>query len=58
MRAALEGQTETVKALLESGANANEIDDECRTALMFAVTNIHNDRESIAGPGGRCESDS
>ena len=43
MRAALEGQTETVKTLLESAADVNEKDDEGRTALMFAVTNMHTD---------------
>src|SRR5688572_29490162 len=43
MRAALEGQTETVKRLLESGANVNDRDDEGRTALMFAVANIQTD---------------
>lgn len=43
MRAALGGQTETVKRLLEGGAEVNERDDEGRTALMFAVTNLHTD---------------
>ena len=43
MRAALEGETETVERLLESGTNVNERDDEGRTGLMFAVTNIHRD---------------
>src|SRR6266498_3671664 len=43
MRAALEGKTETVKALLESGADVNAKDDEGRTALMFAVTNMQTD---------------
>ena len=41
MRAALEGETETVERLLESGTSVNEKDDEDRTALMFAVINIH-----------------
>ena len=43
MLAALEGQTETVKRLLEGGADINVRDDEGRTALMFAVTNLHTD---------------
>ena len=43
MCAALEGQTETVKALLESGADVNAKDDEGRTALMFAVTNLQTE---------------
>ncbi len=43
MRAALEGKTEAVKALLESGADVNAKDDEGRTALMFAVTNMQTD---------------
>lgn len=41
MRAALEGETETVERLLASGSSVNEKDDEDRTALMFAVINIH-----------------
>jgi ankyrin repeat protein len=41
MRAALDGQTERVKALLESGFDPNAKDDQGRTALMFAVTNRH-----------------
>ena len=40
MRAALEGELETVKALLESGADVNTKDSAGRTALMFAVTNM------------------
>ncbi len=43
MRASLEGNTETVKRLLESGADVNAKDDEGRTALMFAVTNMQTD---------------
>ena len=41
MRAALEGDTATVRALLAGGADVNAKDNEGRTALMFAVTNMH-----------------
>ena len=41
MRAALDGDTETVKALIHQGADINQRDDNGRTALMFAVINSH-----------------
>jgi PAS domain S-box-containing protein len=47
MRAALEGETETVERLLESGTSVNERDDEGRTALMFAVINIHGNTVKV-----------
>jgi ankyrin repeat protein len=48
MRAALEGQTERLKILLKSGAvDINERDNEGRTALMFAVTNMHKESVNV-----------
>ena len=43
MRAALEGRTEIIKALLAKGADVNEKDNWGRTALMFATINLHRD---------------
>jgi ankyrin repeat protein len=41
MRAALEGRTETVKALLRTGVDVDARDHEGHTALMFAAINMH-----------------
>jgi|SRR5215813_5415688 len=41
MRAALDGNTQTVKDLLDQGADVNQRDDNSRTALMFATINMH-----------------
>jgi ankyrin repeat protein len=41
MRAALDGNTERVKELIQQGADINQRDDNGRTALMFAVINTH-----------------
>ena len=41
MRAALDGDTESVKELINQGADINRRDDDGRTALMFAVINRH-----------------
>lgn len=40
MRAALNGQSEVVKALLLSGVDVNARNHEGRTALMFAIVNL------------------
>ena len=41
MRAALDGNTESVRELINQGADINRRDDSGRTALMFAVVNRH-----------------
>ena len=41
MRAALDGNTESVKELINQGGDINQRDDNGRTALMFAVVNRH-----------------
>src|SRR5215468_7198890 len=41
MRAALDGDTESVRELINQGADINQRDDNGRTALMFAAMNMH-----------------
>lgn len=43
LRAALEGHTELIKALLAKGVDVNETNEWGRTALMFAVINLHHE---------------
>ena len=47
MRAALNGQSETVKALLLNGADVNARNHEGRTALLFAIVNLHTSTVQI-----------
>jgi uncharacterized protein len=47
MRAALDGKTETVRELIDQGADVNQRDDNGRTALMFAVVNMHYDTMKV-----------
>ena len=41
MRAALDGNTQRVKELIQQGVDVNRTDESGRTALMFAVINSH-----------------
>jgi ankyrin repeat protein len=41
MRAALVGNTQMVKELIQQGADINQRDESGRTALMFAAINAH-----------------
>jgi ankyrin repeat protein len=56
MGAALEGQTETVQALLDHRQDVNAKDDEGRTALMFAAVNQHTETAKTLLEHGRCRS--
>ena len=47
MQAALDGNTEIVRELLNRGADINQRDDNGRTALMFAVINGHYDTMKV-----------
>ena len=47
MRAAIEGNTEQVRELLNEGADINRRDDNGRTALMFAVINAYHETMKV-----------
>ena len=47
MRAALDGNTERVRELINQGADVNQRDDNGRTALMFAVVNRHSETVKV-----------
>lgn len=47
MRAALDGNTESVRELINQGADINRRDENGRTALMFAVVNRHYDTMNV-----------
>ena len=47
MSAALDGQTERVRAFLSRGADVNAKDGEGRTPLMFAVINMHYETVNV-----------
>jgi ankyrin repeat protein len=52
MCAALAGDTEAVKVLVARGAGVNAKDAEGRTALMFAVINMHHETVKALLEGG------
>jgi ankyrin repeat protein len=47
MRAALDGNTETVKELIHQGVDINQRDENGRTALMFAAINSHYETTKV-----------
>jgi len=47
MRAAVNGNTETVEELIHQGVDINERDEKGRTALMFAVVNSHYETMTV-----------
>jgi ankyrin repeat protein len=47
MQAALDGDTERVRELINQGADINRRDDNGRTALMFVVINRHDETMKV-----------